>query len=346
MAEINKIAIFLFILCAIASAGSPPLPVCGESSNCLDNATCIVMSEQGVVMLAVIALIVVVIAASYMLGSFLQNPAYIVFAKDEAYHLAFSLVILVALGGIILFLCNMMNMFYGSIFEYMYIGDVGDESACYYEGREMHSLSSCYLDMIENDAKRMSQSYIENYIGYLMDSTFTFTIQIPLFNSYTASAGAYRRIIPSQYDMILNMFLVPSLMSISMQKITLDFINENAIQWILPAAFVLRFFPPTRQMGNILIALAIGLYVIIPFMYVFNLSMYEIAFEDCNKYADIICDNAVDGGCSSPESTCENPDSFWNVARLIPQAIFLPNLTIAIFITYLASANKALRVIG
>jgi len=236
----------------------------------------------------------------------------------------------------------MMDMFYASTFEHI----VGTSSACYSPGQGVNDVSACYVTLVKNDAERMAEKYIQRQISELMDSTFSWSLSLPLMHTYTAVPGAYKRVTSNQYDMILNSFLIPALMSISMQKLALDFINENAIQWLLPAAFVLRIFIPTRQMGNMLIALAFGLYVIVPFLFVFNLSMYEAVLTDCDNFKEAVCDNVVDSGCANPSSACDNPYGFWSVARLIPQAFFLPNLTIAVFITFLTGANKALRVIG
>jgi hypothetical protein len=135
-------------------------------------------------------------------------------------------------------------------------------------------------------------------------------------------------------------------MSISMQKLAIDFVTENSIKWILPAGFLLRVFIPTRQMGNVIIAFSVGLYIVIPFMFVFNFAMYEGVLTDCSTFADAVCDNVFDSHCNPASDTCGNENGFWNVARLIPLAFFLPNLTIAVFITFLTSMNKALRVIG
>ncbi|MBU0532508.1 hypothetical protein KKB44_03370 [Candidatus Micrarchaeota archaeon] len=312
-------------------------------ATCIDNATEIIIAEQGINIGIVLMLTILLIAIAYMAGSMLGNVNYIVFAKDEAYHLLFSVVILISFSGIVVFTCHFMDLFFDSYFE-----ESGIESSCYGPGLGMHDISTCYGRQIESDAKRLANSYIQGYIDNLMDSTFAWSFQIPLMNSLTSTADAYKRIVSNQYDIILNSFLVPAVMSISMQRLGLEFITENVVRWILPTGFLLRVIIPTRQMGNIIIALAIGLYVLVPFMFVFNLSMYEGAFttEDCEYFAPALCDNVVDGGCDPPESTCENPDSFWNVARLLPQAFFLPNLTLAILITFLASIHKALRVIG
>lgn len=337
------ILLALFLLPAALSAVNATEVGVGSVS-CISNATAVVLSEQGILIGAVIGLTGVVIAVAYMVGNSIGNTSYVVFAKDEAYHLGFSILLLVGFSGVLMFSCELMDFFYHGTFESMGVLP----SNCYSESKGLNSVATCYLNVVRKDAVRLSESYINSYISQLMDSTFSWTITIPLFNSVTVTPGAYRRTLSSQYDTILNTFLVPSLMSISMQKLMLDFINENVIQWILPVAFVLRFFIPTRQMGNMLIALCLGLYVIVPFMYVFNLSMYDAVLSDCTTYAASVCDDPVDSySCDeSPAVTCSNPDSFWNVARIIPQAIFLPNLTIAILITFLGSVHKALRVVG
>jgi hypothetical protein len=314
-------------------------------SSCVSDATDVVLSDQGLLIGMVIGFTAVVLALAYMIGTTLGHTHYVVFAKDEAYHLGFSIVMLFAFSAVLIFSCDLMNYFYHGVFANL--GPL--PSQCYLgEGTGMNSAASCYIKLVKNDATRLSKSYIQNYLDYLMESTFSFSLAIPLLNSYTAIPGAYRRVVSNQYDIILNTFLIPALMSLSMQKIGLDFINENVIKWILPSAFVLRFFIPTRQMGNMLIALSLGLYVIVPFMYVFNLAMYDAVLSDCNAYAQAVCDSVVDSySCSSsPEITCSNPDGFWFVARLIPQAIFLPNLTIAILITFLSAVHKGLRVVG
>jgi hypothetical protein len=179
----------------------------------------------------------------------------------------------------------------------------------------------------------------------MMDSTFAWSFALPFVNSYTITGEAYKRIRSSQYETIFSMLLVPALVSISMQQLMISFIKENIIQWLLPIAFLLRIFIPTRQMGDLLIALCIGIYVIIPFMYVFELSMYDIISEDdCTEFEDVVCDRVVDGGC--PSNACENPIGFWQVGRILPFAFFFPNLTIVIFVAFMSAVHKGLRAIG
>ncbi len=332
--EVNmRLALFLLLIVTLSFQAS-----------CLDfgDAENTILSEQGTNIILVFMLTALLIASAYMIGKTINKVDFVVFAKDEAYHLGFSLVALLSIGGVLIFSCYAMDMFYESLFE-----NLSSElsAGCYNSpGQGMNVVSSCYMNKMKKFAAGMSESYIDHYIDELMESTFTYNIQIPLLTSYSSTAGAYRKVISNQYDIINNSFLIPALMSISMQKLALDFINENVLRWILPVAFLLRVFIPTRPMGNVLIALVIGLYVIVPFMYVFNYAMNDAISGDCHLFSDAICDYVVDSyDCAN---TCTNSDGFWNVGRLIPQAFFLPNLTIAILVTFMTSINKALRVIG
>jgi len=311
-----------------------------SSASCVSNATGVVLSDQGAFIGVIIGVMIVAIAFAYMFGTALHYPNFIVFAKDEAYHLAFSVFLLISFSAIMVFSCQMTQLFFDETFKNLGV------SKCYSDGKLPSEVAECYINDAKNDARSLSERYIQKYIDNMMDSTYSASIAIPLFTAYTATAGAYRRVVSSQYNMIFSTFLVPAMMSISMQKFMLVFINENVIKWVLPTAFLLRFFPLTRHMGNIFLAIAIALYVLVPMLYAFNLAMYDVTFKDCATLSKAACDFVVDGNCSPTTNTCGNPDSLWNVARLIPQAFFLPNLTVALVITFLGSIHKALRVIG
>ena len=302
--------------------------------DCITDASTIIFSEQGTLLVGVIIFTFILIIIAYLAGTAIGNANFIVFAKDEAWHLGFSLAILVCFSAILYFSCSAIDMFYKTTLE-----EVETSSACYSETATMTGVSLCYLSVAKLDAQRMSELYIDNYIGYLMDSTWSVTISIPLTNSFTSAAGAWRRVVSSQYDLVLNMFLFPALLSLSMQELFLGFVSDSIIQWLLPIAFLLRIFIPTRGMGNMLIALSVALYLVVPFVYTFNLAMYDaIPDEECLSVGGAVNDRWF--------GSCLDYGSFWDVAKLMPQAFFLPNLTIALLITFLAGANKALRVIG
>jgi len=320
----NTLAKALLIIVLISSASF--------AESCIANTTDIIIREQGTNIAIVIALSTLVIALAYMVGSLIGATNLIVFSKDELFHLAFSIGLLVGFSGLMLSSCQITDFFFKSTFTNLNV------TTCYSEGTGVAGVASCFLTQMQSKASQMSSQYMHRNIDLLMSSSFSIAIPIPLANALTVVAGSYKRVLSQQYDMVLNSFLLPVLMSISMQKFLLDFINENVISWVLPIAFLLRIFIPTRHMGNILIALSVGLYVVIPLFYTLNFAMYSSVVNDCTSYSAATNDIYFGYGCDAY--------GFYELARLVPQAFFLPNLTIALFITFMSAVNKALRVIG
>ncbi len=341
-----KKVLLLLLLASFSFAQCPP-----PTDDCVSNITNIILCEQGANIMLVFMLMTLLIASAYVVGKFLGNARFTMWASEEIYHLLFSAVLLISFGGLLAFSCTMMDAFFSLAVE-----SIGADYTCYSSGQPMSATSSCYIAMMKSRGERVAQHYIDEYIRNNLDSTFSASVALPLLDTYTLTAGAYRIIHSQQYNFIVNSFLLPALLSINIQKIFLDMISENVIVWVVPSAFVLRIFAPTRQFGNILFALAIGLYIIVPFIYTFNLSMYDIVVDECNydlsvpgpSMAEVVCDVVVDGRCAGGGAgyACENPYGFWFVANIIPQAFFLPNLTVAIVITFVTSLDKALRVIG
>lgn len=80
--------------------------------------------------------------------------------------------------------------------------------------------------------------------------------------------------------------LVTVLTSLKAQLILMDFVNGTMGAFFLPAGIILRFFPPTREAGVFLIALAIGFQVIFPLVYVINERVTQDLYAaDNNSFA-------------------------------------------------------------
>jgi hypothetical protein len=306
-----------------------------SASSCIGNATQMILDPvngQGLAIMVAFSLTIMIIAIAYSAGSITANSSLTVLAKDELYHLFFSVMLLIGFSGVLVFSCQTMGYFYDSTLSQM------GSLSCYKAGYDINQTSMCYITMAKGDAEDIARYYIAQHIDKMMASTFGFTVSIPFMDAYTVVGGSYLRVHAQQYDMVLNSFVLPALLSINMQRMVLEFVNNNVIAWVLPIAFLFRVIPPFRSMGNMLMALAVGLYVLIPFMYAFNLSMYDIMGQQCSAFSAGVNDFVFGPGCSTY--------GFWNVGRLMPQAFFLPNLTMAMFITFMAAANKALRAIG
>lgn len=309
-----------------------------SAAGCIDNVSDLIAKNAGGYIGVAFILMTLVVAFAYMAGSALSKPEYTVFAKDELFHLGVSGVMFVLLGAVVYLACNTSSFFLGSAVSSTQGGSLETCTLDFQADGDMQEMALCSLNKVEGEARSALSASIKQEISQQMWSSWTFTLYLPLMGGTTTPANAYKRAASMEYGMIYNFFLSPSLVSISTQKLILKMLSEMSLSFFLPAGFFFRIFPPLRQVGNILIAFGIGAYVLLPMVYGFNASLYNVVFKDCSEYSTVI-DDFVQGGCDSPTS-------FWNVAKLVPQAFFLPNLTLAIFITYLAAANKALRVIG
>ena len=89
------------------------------------------------------------------------------------------------------------------------------------------------------------------------------------------------------------------------QSAILIFISLTATTIILPTGLILRSFYPTRKMGGFLIALAIGLYVVLPLSYVMNAMI-------ANSYYQTASNNSI-------VSLTSSASSFKNTLTGIPQ---------------------------
>lgn len=65
-------------------------------------------------------------------------------------------------------------------------------------------------------------------------------------------------------------------LSAVVQASVLSFIAIGTLTLILPTGLILRAFYPTRKLGGFLIALSLGLYVILPLSYVFNIMLVNL----------------------------------------------------------------------
>ncbi|MCL5419575.1 MAG: hypothetical protein M1354_01695 [Candidatus Marsarchaeota archaeon] len=92
------------------------------------------------------------------------------------------------------------------------------------------------------------------------------------------------------------------------QGAVLLFVNASAISVILPSGIILRTFYPTRKLGGFLMAMAIGLYVVLPLSYVFDATIANTyssvnlnSISQLNSTASSI-DGDIYGGLSAAPS--------------------------------------------
>lgn len=344
------------LICAIFLSSSFAMDIvgCGAGSiQDLNNA--INRGTAGLIPVLAFATIVA-LAIIYMFASAFNRQEYIVLVKDEFFHLGVSFAILILFGMFMGLGCTLVSS--SLDFAYSNIAASSEvQDACYanYQGNNAatpQDIASCYMRTMERDAKRLINIYTKSNIDYQIDAS-AYVSYYGLLAGVTYAPEGYKRTQAMFIDNLNNIFVLPAYVSIVGQNILVRFFikDENStsaiLNLLLPAAFILRFFPPLRQIGNMLIAFSVGLYLVIPVFIALNGIMYKYVFTfapnggDCAAYyQDVITDPI------SRLGDCSNPGNLLHIARLYPQAFLLPNLVIIVFISFISAANKALKVFG
>lgn len=310
-----------------------------------------IKDEAGGILVLLMLSIVITLALVYMFANAFHRPEYLVLVKDEFFHLGISLCVLIFFGTVMTLSCGIMH----TAFNFAYSNvNAAVNNPCDYG--TVQRVASCYMGLMEKDAENIIKKYTVANINLQTDAAKVISY-FGIIGGATFGPDAYKRTWATFVDTVNHMFVLPAYISIKMQNLIVKLFlgdvspidnpyavttRSTVLSLILPGAFILRFFPPTRQMGNMLIALAVGIYLIIPVFLALNGMMYAHIFtpEDCANYSWLLDDKISGiGGCDSDIN-------FLAVARLYPQAFLLPNLTIVIFITFVSSINKALKVIG
>lgn len=143
--------------------------------------------------------------------------------------------------------------------------------------------------------------------------------------------------------------------SVSAQAAVLSFIAISALTILLPLGIILRTFYPTRKLGGFIIAVAIGVYVVLPLSYLMNAALvgsysgtFNVsALNEVNFYASNIEGNyTLQSGANSTNSSLGGmlgwiksalsvlsgalADLFHYIAALIVEVFVLPMFSLVI----------------
>lgn len=324
------LCIVLLAAAELASAACPTSPktyaeVCSIES--FDDC------EGGTQFIAIAFLLVSLsIALAYMYSHFRQDAAVGVWAKDEAYNLVISVFLF---AGVIAF-------FQASCFLAQEYADANPfESA------------TAYLDRL---ASANGMSVLRTLTYRSLDDQFRATqfwyFGMTPFSGAGVGEYANYRSHSAHKEFLIDLY-IPMLASLNAQKQVLQAIQWVGASLLLPFAFVMRLIPPTRDFGNILIAIFFAIYIVVPTLYAMSGHTFEkiVSSAQCvkcevhNFYSyGIDGGDAANGGAGSG-ATWQNA-ALYKIGSTIPQAIFLPNLVIIVAVTCAMSLSKALKAIA
>ena len=131
--------------------------------------------------------------------------------------------------------------------------------------------------------------------------------------------------------------------SLLMQTIMLKFIQSFMFKIVLPLGIFFRVFPFLRQAGATFIAIALAFYIVMPMMYVMNKAVVEQLEGKLMTAPGHQIKKGVDKlGYMGILGKVDYGGVVGNVAKLIPQAVFLPALNTVIVYAFMKSAAKML----
>lgn len=255
---------------------------------------------------AALMLSVAVAAIAYMVGSFLRDARLLVFSKDQIFHTFVSVLLVISIEGIFFGVCMMASSAAGGI--------------------DMQAASLGYLRALRVEGSQMLTTIMRNSIDYKFDAVEFIGYQVPFLGGemfwYSAYNNAYSRHLEILFDLVMVGYV-----SAGVQYYILSMLPQLSLGVMVPLGLVLRSIPKAREGGNMALALALALYVVIPFTYAVHSTMRGTAVPWYSGAAD------------------ETGVSFEGAALYLFQTVFLPNLSLVVFATAVGGLMKVAKVI-
>ena len=270
-------------------------------------------------------LTVVLISLAYMASQITQSEKLEVWAKDELFQLLLSVVLVTLVAGLAIGACTFSK-------DYMEFvtGPTG------YTGASPFLNAYHYLDsLINRQGVSLAKSIVKSGINEQLKGTKYVFWGLPLTGGCGIAYEASRKARAQEYELLVDL-MMPAMVSLELQKNLLMFAETMGMAVLLPFAVVLRIIPFTRDAGNFLIALSLGVYVVLPATYVLN------AYAAGDPTAGITSDptfRQVEGKIGDPIFATV----IYSIGSILPQAILLPNISIIILTAFVMGFNKALK---
>jgi len=304
-------------LCATCPTGTGYSEVCNVAAfdDC-GNATLFIALSFATVAFA--------IGLAYMYGKLKEDAKFSMWAKDEAQNLLISVLLFVGLLAFFTGSCAISASFSSS--------DPLRTSIGYIDG------------LLEKNGNDLVRTLSMESIDEQTRATPSLYIGMTPFGGSGVSYRAGYKARSAHKELVIDLYL-PFIASLTAQKYLLQTIQWFGASVLLPFAFVMRIIPPTREFGNVLIALFFGLYIVAPALYV----MSAQAFSNATAQPVLISGEntfysyGLDGKTVGEDVRLS---AFYRMGSTIPQAVFLPNLVLIVVITCTMAVSKALKAIA
>ncbi|MFA5382132.1 MAG: hypothetical protein WC356_03125 [Candidatus Micrarchaeia archaeon] len=291
-----------------------------------------------------IMIMIALTAIAYMLSKLVNIKDFEMFAKMELYQIIFSMALLLLL-----------------IFGIQGLFSIITEIA----GDDPFTISFEYLqDLIKNTISSMKSTFWGR-LGLEFASKINIKLGIkdlPLAEHIPANA--FISFPPSDVSILgkavdkMFALLSPFYASLAVQQFILAIIKATMITLVLPVGIFLRIFPPTRNSGSFLIAVAIGFYVVFPATYVVHAATMEQINTNIQYSSMSVLESSL---YETPDTYDTSFKGIWGkiftiigpglydlylgiimLPSVIMQGVFLPTISMAITISFITSTQKFL----
>ena len=283
-----------------------------------------------------LALVSVAIAAAYMYGKAMEAPEAEVWARDEAANLVITVLLFAGLAAFFTGACNL---------------------AVAYTGDSPFAATYNYLDRLAyNQALPGIKHLIDLSLHNQEGATKYLYVGFVPYTGHGIAPDASKRALSANEEFTIDLFL-PMIASLEAQRQILQALQIFSSSMLLPFAFILRLIAPTREMGNMMIALFFGIYIVAPTMYALSSAAFDKVMANpmshmttCTVARPPLPPLSVPCPIYDFKDWSLGPETgsgswLFRIGAAMPQAVFLPNLVIIVVTTCAMSMTKALRAI-
>lgn len=270
-----------------------------------------VFADAVPIIAAAILFSVALAAIAYMVGSMLGDARLKVGSRDLLFQAFISVLLVLSIQGIFTGMCLMTSDFLG--------------------GEDALSIAISDLRQLRIEGAQILTELMKKVVSEKFEAAYFAGYYIPFSGGETffpyGEHNAYARHAEIVFDMAMLGYV-----SVGIQSMILKGIRDLTLAILLPFGLVLRSLPKLREGGNVLLALALALYVVLPFAYAVNSTAAEIMPDFCD-------------GNDRVFGACDDGYGFGTVALYLFRTIFLPNLALVIFATSAGALMKVAKVI-
>ncbi len=209
----------------------------------------------------------------YMIGQTVRSARWIAIGKDTIFQAFYTLFLLVFFVFIYETFSTVLIGLFSSYIGYDLVSDDPFEIAKRFLVWVYVQLTTLLIILFQGSLA--VESILKSLIVYESNA-------IPITIRFNDLAAFLNLVINMSMGILLTSFFINSF-----QILLLSFVEDSLLKIILPLGVILRFLPFSRKAGSILIAIALGTYIITPLVYLMDIGMLQKISDNANQYKEL-----------------------------------------------------------